>query len=540
MDTVRKFFDELKEVVDRKFAIAAAACSAVTLVVGISSIFLGTVCIKTLGNPEETAILYYNAVVENDYAEARRFLKDKPTFTIENPLDTEEGKVLKRALEDSFTYELIGEMHVDRLNAAQTVEFTYLNMDLLEQGASERIGDVLNRKIDELPKNQLYDKDGNYQQSLLDIVYLTALNESLKNKDKYMVTDTYDVTLHYGDSKWMVTSTDRVLTTNIETYAANTKMNVLNEYLADNQVIRKIYKIEGNNVPMPKAENFGVVLPAEVDKVVAVIEQAKESGLLDGQEVAFKKDVNFYGDIHYYYDETILVVAWKEWIEGHVCAFCEIKVADSTQFRRKIADDAYGSGKQYYCTLMAKQTNAVAAMNADFYAFRNLGITVYDKEVHRVDSSLDTLFVDKDGNFHFLERGNKKTKDELQAYVKQNDIQFSLAFGPILIKDGELIPCNGYPIGEALQVYSRAGIGQLGDLHYLYADVGHYTNATVVTVNDFARYMFSKGVIQGYNLDGGQTGELVINNKIVNWIDFGNERTVSDMIYFATALPEGE
>lgn len=535
-----KFFDEMKEVVNPKLGVAAAILSVGTIAVGMLSISLGTVCIKTLGNPGKTATFYYDAVVEKDYALARTSIEGQNDFIIEKPMDTEDARIIKKALEESFSYELLGDMKVNRLDAYQGVNFSHIDMELLEQDVAGRIDDVLNRKINELPKNKLYDDDGIYQQSLLDMVYVTALNESLQNKEKFIVTDTYDVTLHYNDSKWWITSEDKMLSTNVGTYAMNAKMNVLNEYLSDNQVIRKVYKIEGNSVPKPKENNFGVVPASQVDKVLEVIDMAKESGLLDGQEIAFKKDVNFSGDIHYYYDETILVVSWKEIIEGHLSDFCEIKIADASQFRRKIADDTYGSGKQYYCSLLAKQANAVAAMNADFYTFRNLGITVYDKEVHRVDSSLDTLFIDKNGDFIFTERGVKKSKEEWQSFIKQNDVQFSLAFGPILIKDGKQIICNGYPIGEVTRAYTRAAIGQIDTLHYLYGHMPHFIAAADYSINDFARYMLDKGVMQGYNLDGGQTAELYINNNVVNWVDFGNERTVSDIIYFATALPEGE
>ena len=96
----------------------------------------------------------------------------------------------------------------------------------------------------------------------------------------------------------------------------------------------------------------------------------------------------------------------------------------------------------------------------------------------------------------------------------------------------------GYPIGEVLQIYSRAAICQVDSLHYLYAHVGHYGGGRkVVNVNTFSKMLYDKGVRHAYNIDGGQTGELIINGKIRNSIDFGSERTVSDMIYFATALP---
>jgi exopolysaccharide biosynthesis protein len=52
--------------------------------------------------------------------------------------------------------------------------------------------------------------------------------------------------------------------------------------------------------------------------------------------------------------------------------------------------------------------------------------------------------------------------------------------------------------------------------------------------------MVGKGVENAYVLDGGQTAEIIIRDHVSNHIDFNTERTVSDILYFATALPEDE
>ena len=57
-------------------------------------------------------------------------------------------------------------------------------------------------------------------------------------------------------------------------------------------------------------------------------------------------------------------------------------------------------------------------------------------------------------------------------------------------------------------------------------------------VNTFAQHFAEKGVLSAYCLDGGQTGEVVFRGEAYNYIDFGKERLVSDILYFATALPE--
>ena len=55
----------------------------------------------------------------------------------------------------------------------------------------------------------------------------------------------------------------------------------------------------------------------------------------------------------------------------------------------------------------------------------------------------------------------------------------------------------------------------------------------------FAEHMAEKGVRTAFCLDGGQTGEVVFRGVPYNYIDFDAERLVSDILYFATALPEG-
>ena len=48
------------------------------------------------------------------------------------------------------------------------------------------------------------------------------------------------------------------------------------------------------------------------------------------------------------------------------------------------------------------------------------------------------------------------------------------------------------------------------------------------------------GCTEAYNFDGGQTSEVLINNERYNYVDWDNEREVSDILYFATAIPEQE
>ena len=57
-------------------------------------------------------------------------------------------------------------------------------------------------------------------------------------------------------------------------------------------------------------------------------------------------------------------------------------------------------------------------------------------------------------------------------------------------------------------------------------------------MTQFATYLKELGVDKAYALDGGQTSTIVTGNKLINPVDYGGERETSDIIYFATAVPE--
>ena len=338
--------------------------------------------------------------------------------------------------------------------------------------------------------------------------------------------------------------------------------NAKADALSDIAYIAKHYSIpEGETVaPRPNQANFGTVSPAEASKVMDVIQQARDSGLLEGQDVIFNPDLNFLTstgtdtdtNIHYYCDDTILAIVWKELIDGYTVTCCEVKIADGSQIRRKLVDDTFGSSNKLFATSIAASVNSVVAMNADFYMFRDFGIVVYDRELYRFGQDTytgnykkynctDTLFINEDGDFIFWHRLEEATPEEMRAFIAENRILFSIAFGPVLVENGELKVCDWYPAGEIDKPYSRAGIGQKDHLHYFYMSLNHSAEqAARWTVNQFGERMYQRGLQQAYCLDGGQTGELVWQGAPYNHVDFGAEREVSDILYFATAIPDSE
>lgn len=317
--------------------------------------------------------------------------------------------------------------------------------------------------------------------------------------------------------------------------------NAYADALSDVTYIKKIYTIpeSATSAPAPNPAAFGETTDPAV--IEAVIEDA--AILLDGQKTLWNRDIRFYPGttMQYYRDDSILVLTWKEIYDERCCTMAEVKVAHGSQFRRRLAEDSYGSSVQFYASEMAKASNAVVASNADFYAFRTMGITVYQRQLFRAaPDRLDTCFITSSGDMLFSKAGELTTADQINRYVQENDVLFSLSFGPVLVDNGELQYCASYPIGEIDTQYSRAGIGMLDELHYLLMTINHTDGRPRANVNQFGQYMYEKGCVKAYNLDGGQTSEIVMNGTPVNYIDFNAERTVSDIIYFASAIPESE
>lgn len=61
----------------------------------------------------------------------------------------------------------------------------------------------------------------------------------------------------------------------------------------------------------------------------------------------------------------------------------------------------------------------------------------------------------------------------------------------------------------------------------------------MLRLTTMADLMIGFGCDKAYNLDGGQTSLIVTNNRVMSYLSFFCERRVSDIIYFATAIPDG-
>ncbi len=330
--------------------------------------------------------------------------------------------------------------------------------------------------------------------------------------------------------------------TDLEARYGNAIHNQLADALAGIASVKKTYWIAADApaAPEPDPQRYGTT--DDPQSLGWLLEEAKD--VLEGQDTYFSTEVTLLpgSEVHYYLDETILAITWKQVIDELAVTFSEVKIMDPSQFRRYLAGDSFGSGKLMLTTEMSQTVNAVVACSADYYGYRPDGTVVLDGVGLRTSRSLpDQCYIDSEGNLQVTVGESFGDLEELQKYVDENRIRFSLSFGPTLVQDGEVHWRVNYPIGEMDRCYARAGIGQLDKLHYLYLACNRDGEDTSTPdIIRFAKLFASTGCRQAYNLDGGQTATVVMDNEVINQVNYGSQRRISDIIYFATAKPKEE
>lgn len=288
--------------------------------------------------------------------------------------------------------------------------------------------------------------------------------------------------------------------------------------------------------PVPLTECYG-----QADTVAQMdwfVEQA--AGLLQGQKLYFGADRELLegAPIRYYIDDSIAVVTWKELLGYSVLTFAEVKIADGSQLRRFLSDGRFGAETQYKTTEMAKTVNAVLASSGDFYKFHYNGVVVYEGQVRKVYSNpADTCYINDAGDLFFTYKNEKLTQEEAQAFVDKNNIRFSLVFGPVLVDNGERCEPDVYDLGEINSYSPRAALCQMDELHYLVVTANpEPEHPGTLNIHQFAERIALTGCKKAYTLDGGQTAAIALDGELVNHVLYGQQRPISDIIYFATAV----
>lgn len=247
---------------------------------------------------------------------------------------------------------------------------------------------------------------------------------------------------------------------------------------------------------------------------------------------------NYLPDNLGYEDETIKVSIETTRAYDTTIMIARVKISDPSQIRTAMAG-RYGQTGGAFPQVVAKRANAVFAINGDYFNYRSTGYLVRQGKLYRsrADKNLDTLIIDENGDFTIIK---DPTKEAVEAF--EGTIVNSFNFGPALIIDGEkALPIKIMEAGVNNQT-QRMAIAQMGPLEYVcVATEGPENEGSVgLTIAELIDFMYDLGVKQAYNLDGGSSSAMILNNEKINSLSTGKNRPICDMLYFATLIPSGE
>lgn len=304
--------------------------------------------------------------------------------------------------------------------------------------------------------------------------------------------------------------------------------------------IQRVYTLNDSDIVAPKPDPACYGEAENAEAMQEILNRANV--LLAGQKTLFTAQTQIKPGtkISYYLDETIFAVTWKQVVDDSTYTFSEVKIAHASQMRRFMSGGKYNSGILHTTTEMSESVNAVMASSGDYYGYREIGIVVNDGQVYRDRGHyLDTCYIDDKGDLLFTYAGDYTKKEDIQAFVDANNVRFSICFGPVMILDGEYCVPERYNSGEINDPYARAALCQMGPLHYVVvAANAEEPNYSMPTVAKFGQRLHEMGIPVAYALDGGQTAAIVMNDQLINTVSYGSQRKISDIFYFATALPE--
>lgn len=450
---------------------------------------------------------------------------------------------LHRAAGDALSFTLEDDAAQRFRRAGQTVTVTYLDTAALTDGIAEDMQAQLTQFVADASRpSEVYDADGAFLPAVSSRSYALALTERLSRAGDYVRSASVPVTLRYRGGDWQIdaglSELQRLFTVDpapAPGYGAA---------LASLQHIDFHYSLPDwtSPGPVPDPSLFGETDDPSV--ISALLETEAAQKLISGQSLDWSPDKELIpgSTIRYYLDDTILALVWQECEHGAIGTFSEVFLADASQLRRKIADDTFNALQYYYPTELARQANAVVAVSGDFYDHpdRTYGVYVYDGEVRLANlKDGQTCYFTDSGDMIFSDAGQFADVAQAQAFVDKNRVMFSLSFGPVMVENGVDVTPYDYPLGEVRDTYARCAVGQLGPLHYLAMTINvRVPDYNVyVTLRQAADSMIAHGCRQAYTLDGGQTGSIIIGGELINPVQFGAERLMSDIFYFSTAIP---
>ncbi len=231
---------------------------------------------------------------------------------------------------------------------------------------------------------------------------------------------------------------------------------------------------------------------------------------------------------------SITITTYRAYDTNIYVADVTLKSAD--YLKTAFADDTFGKNVTEKTSTITDESNAILAINGDFYGAQNSGYVIRNGKIYRdtaSDSTQEDLVIYDDGTFGIVTEGSV-TAEEL---LKKGAVQV-LSFGPGLVENGEISVTANEEVDKAKTSNPRTAIGQISDLRYvLVVSDGRTNESAGLSLSELAEFMQGLCVTTAYNLDGGGSSTMVFNGTVINNPTTNgkqiSERSVSDIVCIA-------
>ncbi len=157
-------------------------------------------------DPQQSVTGFFDSVCEGDFKKADAYLGDVSISMKDEPADGF-SKKLMQYLNESYSYELVGQPKTNKLSSVQDVVFTYLDFSLL--------ADDLRAKSSQIGKGYLSERNESYTELVDNATVLTdegaelVAEEALdaimtKNPEQYYTSATFRIQMKYQNKTWII------------------------------------------------------------------------------------------------------------------------------------------------------------------------------------------------------------------------------------------------------------------------------------------------------------------------------------------------
>lgn len=232
-------------------------------------------------------------------------------------------------------------------------------------------------------------------------------------------------------------------------------------------------------------------------------------------------------------EDTSISITKKEYGVGNdkvTYYVADIKISNVNDFCSAFADNTYGKNIKATVEDISSNTNAIIAINGDFYGNTEDGLIIRNGILYRNEEILTDVCV-------LFTDGTMKTylKEDFDASEVIDQGAWPVwCFGPALLDSVGEIPASYNTSSYISEDHPRTTLGYIEPGHYIMVVVdGRNTGYSKgVTLTELSQLIINEGCNVAYNLDGGKSSAMTFNGEYVNEPASGG-REISDILYIS-------